>query len=148
MKIIATNKKARFDYQLLKTLEAGIELKGSEIKSIREGRVNLKESYVKLTDNMEVIVINMHIGKYQENIFDSISETRTRKLLLHKKEIIKLNNEVLLQGNTIVPTKLYLKGSKAKLEIAVAKGKKLHDKRQVLKEKTINREIEKQLKKY
>lgn len=97
---------------------------------------------------MEVIVINMHIGKYQENIFDSISETRTRKLLLHKKEIIKLNNEVLLQGNTIVPTKLYLKGSKAKLEIAVAKGKKLHDKRQVLKEKTINREIEKQLKKY
>ncbi len=147
MKVIANNKKARHDYTILKTLEVGIELKGNEIKSIRAGKVNLKDSYVKITDNLEEQIINMHISTYQADKFSPLDDTRTRKLLMHKKEIVKFNNEVIQEGLSIVATKLYLdKNSRAKLEIALARGKKLHDKRHTLKERDIKRDVEKQLK--
>ena len=147
MKVIAQNKKARHDYFLLDTYEAGIELKGTEIKSIRLGNVNLKDSFVKIKDN-EIFVENMHISLYEQgNIFNHEAK-RTRKLLLHRKEILKLTNKLKEGGLTIVPTQLYFNGSKAKLEIALAKGKKLYDKRNDLKEKAAKRDIEKSLKNY
>ncbi len=135
MKVIANNKKVRHDYTILKTLEVGIALAGNEIKSIRAGKVNLKDSYVKITDDLQPIIINMHISTYQADKFNPLDETRSRKLLMHKKEIIKFNNEVIQDGFSIVATKLYLdKNGRAKLEIATARGKKLHDKRQTIKE--------------
>ena len=147
MKVIAQNKKARHDYFLLDTYEAGIELKGTEIKSIRLGNVNLKDSFVKIKDN-EIFVENMHISLYEQgNIFNHEAK-RTRKLLLHRKEILKLTNKLKEGGLTIVPTQLYFSGCKAKLEIALAKGKKLYDKRNDLKEKAAKRDIEKSLKNY
>ena len=141
------NKKAYFDYTILKEYTAGIELKGTEIKSIRLGNVNLKDSFVKIKDN-EVFVENMHISPYEQgNIFNHEAK-RNRKLLLHRKEILKLTNKLKEGGLTIVPTQLYFNGSKAKLEIALAKGKKLYDKRNDLKEKAAKRDIEKSLKNY
>ena len=128
MKIISQNKKAHHDYFLLDTYEAGIELKGTEIKSVRLGNVNLKDSFVRIK-NDEVYVENMHIAPYDHgNIFNHEAR-RTRKLLLHKKEILKITNKLKEGGLTVVPTKMYFSGSKAKLEIALAKGKKLYDKR-------------------
>ncbi len=114
---------------------------------MRQGKVNLKDSYIKVTDNNECIIINMHISLYQADKFNVLNETRTRKLLLNKKEIIKLNNSVIQEGLSIVPLKLYLtnKGL-AKLGIALVRGKKLHDKRRRLKERDIKREIEKEIK--
>ena len=145
MKIISQNKKAHHDYFLLDTYEAGIELKGTEIKSVRLGNVNLKDSFVRIKNN-EVYVENMHIAPYDHgNIFNH-EPRRIRKLLLHKKEISKLEKKVREDGLTIVPTKLYFNTSKAKLEIALAKGKKLYDKRNDLKEKDAKRDIEKALK--
>ncbi len=148
MKIISNNKKAYHDYFILDTYEAGIELKGTEIKSIRLGNVNLKDSYVRIK-NGEVQIVNMHISPYSMgNIFNH-EPTRTRKLLLHKKEILKIENKLKEGGLTIVPTKLYFgKSSKAKLEIGIAKGKKLYDKRQDLKARDAKREIEKAMKNY
>lgn len=120
---------------------------GNEIKSVRAGKVNLKDSYVRITDDMQVKLINMHISTYQANRFKPLDETRTRRLLMNKKEIIKFNNEVIQDGLSIVPTKLYLdQNGRAKLEIALVRGKKLHDKRQTLKERDMKREVEKQLK--
>ena len=137
MKIISQNKKAHHDYFLLDTYEAGIELKGTEIKSVRLGNVNLKDSFVRIKNN-EVYVENMHIAPYDGNIFNHEAR-RTRKLLLHKKEILKITNKLKEGGLTVVPTKMYFSGSKAKLEIALAKGKKLYDKRNDLKEKAAKR---------
>ncbi len=139
------NRKAKFDYQIFDTLEAGIVLTGTEIKSIRKGNCNLKDSYIIIKKN-EAYVINMHISHYEEgNIFNH-EETRTRKLLLHKKEILKLNDKIKINGYTIVPLKLYFSKNKAKLQIALAKGKKTYDKRETIKERDINRNIRKQLK--
>lgn len=139
------NRKAKFDYQIFDTYEAGIALTGTEIKSIRQGNCNLKDSYVVIKNN-EAYIINMHISRYEEgNIFNH-EETRTRKLLLHKKEILKLNDKIRIEGYTLVPLKLYFVKNKAKIQIAVAKGKKNYDKRQALKEKDINKDIRKQLK--
>ena len=139
------NKKAYFDYQILEEIEAGIVLTGTEIKSIRNGQANLKDSYAIIRNN-EVMVLNMHISKYDDgNIFNH-EETRTRKLLLHKKEILKLNDKIKLQGLTLVPLKLYFKKNKAKLLIGLAKGKKLYDKRESIKERDIKRNIEKNYK--
>lgn len=133
------NKKAYFDYFIESELEAGIALVGTEIKSIRKGSVQLKDSYV-VIKNGEAFVINMYIAKYEEgNIFNH-EETRTRKLLLHKKEIKKLKEAVEKDRYSIVPLKMYFKFGKAKLLIGVAKGKKLYDKREVLKKKDILRE--------
>ena len=139
------NKKARFDYQIFDTYEAGIALTGTEIKSIRQGNCNLKESYIIIRQN-EAFILNMHISHYEEgNIFNH-EETRTRKLLLHKKEILKLNDKIRISGYTIVPLKLYFKKNKAKIEIALAKGKKIYDKRETIKQRDIKRDIQKQLK--
>lgn len=141
------NRKAKYDYEILSTIECGIVLTGTEIKSIRNGNANLKDSYAVIKGN-EVFILGMHISEYKEgNIFNH-DEKRTRKLLLHKKEILKLFNKVELDGNTLVPIKLYFKGNKAKILLGLAKGKKTYDKRETIKQKDINREVQKQLKNY
>lgn len=139
------NRKAKFDYEILETVEAGIVLTGTEIKSLRAGKANLKDSYA-IVRNGEVFLLNMHISEYDHgNIFNH-NETRTRKLLLHKKEILKLNDKVRLNGLTLVPLKVYLKGNYAKVLLGVGKGKKLYDKRETMKERDIKREMSKALK--
>lgn len=141
------NKKATFDYNIEETFETGIVLKGTEIKSIREGKANLKDSYA-VIKNGEVFLLNMHISAYENgNIFNH-QETRTRKLLLHKKEILKLRDKVEISGYTLIPIKLYFKGNKAKILLGLGKGKKTFDKRESLKEKDIKRDIEKALKRF
>jgi len=138
------NRKARFDYEIFDTLEAGIVLTGNEIKSIRKGSANLKDTYIQIK-NGEAFIINMHITNYDKAVFKE-EETRTRKLLLNKNEILKLNDKVSIKGYTIVPLKLYFKNGKAKLEIGVAKGKHTYDKKESLKQKDIKRETDKALK--
>lgn len=145
MKIVAQNKKAYHDYFILDTYEAGIELQGTEIKSIRKGSVNLKDSFIRIR-NDEAFIDNMHIAPYEQGNRFNHEPLRQRKLLLHKKEIKKLQKELKENGLTIVPTKLYFNTSKMKVEIALARGKKLYDKRQDLKEKDSKRDIEKALK--
>lgn len=133
------NKKARFDYILEKELEAGIELCGTEVKSIRKGSVDLKDTFVNIKNN-EAYILNMYVARYEEGNQFNHDERRTRKLLLHKKEILKLKSEIKENGKTIVPVKLFMKNGKVKLLIAVAKGKKLYDKREALKKKDLERE--------
>lgn len=145
MKIVAQNKKAYHDYFILDTYEAGIELQVTEIKSIRKGSVNLKDSFIRIR-NDEAFIDNMHIAPYEQGNRFNHEPLRQRKLLLHKKEIKKLQKELKENGLTIVPTKLYFNTSKLKVEIALARGKKLYDKRQDLKEKDSKRDIEKALK--
>lgn len=141
------NRKSKYDYEILDTIEAGIVLTGTEIKSIKNGSANLKDSYA-IIKNGEIFLLNMHISHYEQgNIFNH-NETRTRKLLLHKKEILKLNEKVQMLGYTLVPIKLYFKKNIAKILIGVAKGKKNYDKREAIKKKDIDRDIERQLKKY
>lgn len=139
------NRKARHDYFIEEEYECGIVLKGTEIKSIREGLCNLKDSYAIIRNN-ELYLINMFISHYDKgNIFNH-EETRNRKLLMHKKEIIKIDEKIKLQGYTLVPLKLYFKNNKVKILIGLCKGKKIYDKRQSLKEKDIKRELSKKLK--
>lgn len=145
MKVVTQNKKAFHDYFILDTYEAGIELKGTEIKSVRLGHVNLKDAFIRFK-NDEAFIENMHIAPYEEgNIFNH-EPLRNRKLLLHKKQIKKLQREVKENGLTVVPTKLYFNTSKLKVEIALARGKKLYDKRQDLKAKDAKRDMERALK--
>lgn len=139
------NKKAYFDYEILEEIESGIVLTGTEIKSVRKSNVNLKDSYAVIR-NSEVYLLNMHISEYKEgNIFNH-DEKRTRKLLLHKKEILKLRDKIELNGNTLIPLKLYFKGNKVKILLGLAKGKKTYDKRESIKERDIAREIKKEMK--
>ena len=139
------NRKARHDYFIEEEIEAGIVLTGTEIKSIRNGKANIKDSYA-IIKNGEAFILNMHISKYDEgNIFNH-EETRTRKLLLNKKEIYKLRDSIEKAGYTLVPLKVYFKGNYAKVLIGLAKGKHNYDKRESLKEKDMQREIEKNLK--
>lgn len=145
MKIVSNNKKAYHDYFILDTYEAGIELKGTEIKSVRKGSANLKDAFIRIK-NDEAFIENMHIAPYEQGNRFNHDPLRTRKLLLHKKEIRKLQKEVKENGLTIIPTKLYFNTSKAKIEIALAKGKKLYDKRQDLKAKDAKRDVERALK--
>ena len=147
MKIIATNKKAYFDYFVLETLECGIVLEGCEVKSVRLGNVSLKDSFVSITSNNEVFVKNMHIKSYEKASF-LVEEKRNRKLLLNKHEINKLSAKVKEKGLTLVPLKIYLKDSLVKLEVGLVKGKHTYDKKQVLKEKDIERDTTRQLKNY
>lgn len=133
------NKKAYFDYEILKEIEAGISLIGTEVKAVRKGSVDLKDSFVTIK-NKEAFVVNMYIAKYEEgNIFNH-DERRTRKLLLHKKEIIKLKEQKSLEGIALIPLKMYFKNGKVKVLIGIGKGKKLHDKREALKKKSMERE--------
>jgi SsrA-binding protein len=141
-KLVAQNRKARHDYSVEETFEAGIVLQGTEIKSIRGGRVNLKDSFARV-QNGEIFLHNMHISPYEQGNRHNHEPLRTRKLLLHKKEISKLLGATKEQGYSIVPLKLYLKNGFAKILIGLAKGKKNYDKREDLKKKTANREIEK-----
>ena len=139
------NRKAKFEYELYDKYEVGIVLTGTEIKSIRKGSCNLKDSYITIK-NHEAFIINMFISKYEEgNIFNQ-DETRTRKLLLHKKEILKLESKLNQDGITLIPIKLYFNNGKAKLEIAVAKGKHTYDKKEAIKQRDIKRETDKYLK--
>ena len=139
------NRKAKFEYEILDTFETGIVLKGTEIKSIRNGSANLKDSYA-IVRNNELFLLNMHISEYKQgNIFNH-SETRTRKLLMHKKEIVKLDMKLQLEGLTLVPLKLYFKKNKVKILLGLAKGKKNYDKREAIKEKDIKRDVQKQMK--
>ena len=136
------NKKANFDYFIEDTYECGIVLTGTEIKSIRKACANLKDSYARVK-NDEVYLINMFISTYDEGNRFNHDERRERKLLLHKKEIYKIRDKVEREGYSLVPVKLYLKEGKAKILLGVAKGKKLYDKRQSIKEKDIKRDLEK-----
>ena len=138
MKVIANNKKAYFDFFISDNTEAGIELKGSEVKSIRAGGISLNESYVRVVGN-EIFLINAFIKPFEKSSSFVPDSRRTRKLLLRKSEIAKKVSE---KGLTIVPLKVYLKGNLVKVEIGIGKGKKLFDKRETLKEKTAQREIE------
>ncbi len=143
--VIARNKKAYHDYFVLETYEAGIALYGTEIKSIRKGRVNLKDSFCSV-DNGEMFAIGMHISPYEQgNIFNR-DPMRKKKLLLHKKEIMKLFGQSQQQGLSIVPLQLYIKNGRAKLEIGLCKGKKLHDKREVAAKRDAERTIDRALK--
>lgn len=144
-KIVAQNKKARHDYFIEETYEAGIELSGTEVKSIRAGKVNLKESYVDIK-NGEIFVVGMHISPYEQgNIFNR-DPLRTRKLLMHKKEILKLFGQTQEKGLTLVPLSLYLKGSRVKMELALARGKKLYDKRADIAKRDADRNIDRAMK--
>lgn len=138
------NRKARYDYEILDKYEAGIVLTGTEIKSIRNGNANLKDSYAVIKNN-EVFLLNMHISEYKEgNIFNH-DENRTRKLLLHKNEIKKINDKISIKGLTLVPLKLYFSNGKAKIELALARGKHTYDKKEVIKQRDIDREMKKSI---
>lgn len=141
------NRKARFNYFIIEEIECGIELFGSEVKSIRNGDCNIKDSYGVIRNN-EVYLINMFIKNYKEASIFNKEETRKRKLLLHKKEIIKLKNKIDKEGFTLVPLKVYFNKNKVKILLGLCKGKKSYDKREVLKEKEIKRKIERELKSY
>lgn len=141
IKIIAQNKKARHDYFIEETYEAGIVLKGTEVKSIRQGKVNLKDSYAAI-QNGEVYVYNMHISPYEKGNIYNVDPVRSRKLLLNRREINRLIGYTQQKGLTLVPLKLYFKKGLVKMELAVARGKKLHDKRADIAKRHAEREIE------
>lgn len=145
VKEIAVNRKAYHDYIIEDKYEAGLVLTGTEIKSIRKGKVQFKDAYISFS-NSEAFIKGMHIAEYKEGNRFNHDETRDRKLLLHKNEILKLYNKCKMQGYTVIPLKLYLKSGLAKMEIALCKGKTLHDKRESDKIKAMKREIEKAMK--
>src|SRR5574341_1089966 len=147
IKILATNRKASHEYFLLDTFEAGLALQGSEIKSIRAGQISLAEAYVEV-DGREAWLVDAHIAPYVQASMYNHEPRRPRKLLLHKVEIKRLWNEVRKKGVTIVPTKVYLKEGRAKIEIALAKGKRLYDKREAIAKRDMQREEERRGKQY
>ena len=143
-KTVATNRKARHEYFILDTLEAGVALQGSEIKSIRAGQISLAEAYIRI-DGREAWLEDAHIAPYEQASIYNHDPRRPRKLLLHRDEILKLWATVRQKGATIIPLSVYLKDGRAKVEIAIAKGKKLYDKREELARRDSQREIERQL---
>ncbi|MCP4117912.1 MAG: SsrA-binding protein SmpB [Desulfobacteraceae bacterium] len=147
IKIIANNKKARHDYHLSDEVEAGIVLKGTEVKSIREGRVTIKDAYAEIK-NGEVFLRQLHISPYTYAYYDNHDPLRSRKLLLHSSEIKRIIGKTKERGFTIVPLKIYFKNGKVKVQIALAKGKKLYDKRESIKTRDVNRELDRARKKY
>lgn len=145
IKTIATNRKAHHDYNILETLEAGIVLSGSEIKSVRASQVSLGEAYVK-PENGELWLINAYIARYDAASYMGHDPTRQRKLLVHRKELVRLTARLAEKGLTLVPLRMYLKDSIAKLEIGLGRGKKLYDKRETIARRDAEREIERTLK--
>lgn len=145
VKVVATNRKARHDYHFHDTYEAGLVLMGSEIKSIRAGRVSLQEGFV-LFDGGEAWLVNVHIAQYDPASMQNHEPRRRRKLLLHRREIDRLQSRAQEKGYTVVPTKLYLKDGRAKVEIALARGKRQYDKRQTLAKRDSKRQVERALK--
>ena len=144
VKVIATNRKARHDYYLSDSYEAGISLKGSEIKSIRAGQISIKEAYVQI-ENFEAWLVNAHIAPYEQASYLGHEPRRKRKLLLHRKEINRLWDAVRKKGVTIIPTRVYLKNGRAKVEIAIGRGKKQYDKRQEIAKRDAQRDMERNL---
>ena len=140
IKVIATNRKANFEYEILNRYEAGIVITGTEVKSIRDGKVNIQESYGRIV-NDEVWIINSHINEYKYGNINNHEPLRNRKLLLNKREIRKIKQQLQEKGLTLVPLKVYFKGSLVKIEIGIAKGKKLYDKRESIKKRDIERNL-------
>ncbi len=143
--VVSTNRKAYHEFHILENFEAGIQLKGSEVKSIREGSVSLKQSYI-VTRKGEAWIKALHIPSYSHTGYDGHDPLRNRKLLLHKREILKIDAKLAEKGLTAVPTKLYLKGGLVKIELGLAKGKKLYDKRASKKKRDVERDIQRALK--
>ena len=143
VKVVASNRKAGHEYFLFERYEAGIALQGSEIKSIRTGQMSLAEAYIRI-DGQQAFLIDAHIAPYEHAGINNHEPRRPRKLLLHKSEIRRLWNEVRQKGMTVVPTRVYLKNGRAKVEIAIAKGKKLYDKREAIAKRDVEREIKRQ----
>jgi len=144
--VVSTNRKAYHEFHILENFEAGIQLKGSEVKSIREGSVSLKQSYI-VTRRGEAWIKALHIPSYSHTGYDGHDPLRNRKLLLHKREIVKIDAKLAEKGLTAVPTKLYFKGGLVKIELGLAKGKKLYDKRASKKKRDVERDIQRALKK-
>lgn len=144
-KVICVNRRARHDYFIDETYEAGLVLQGSEVKSLRDGKANLSDSYARIIRG-ECVLLNAHISPYTAANQFNHEPTRTRKLLLHKQQILRLTGRVRERGLTLIPLKLYFKGGRAKVELGVAKGKKLYDKRETLRKKAAQREVERSLK--
>ena len=147
IKTVATNRKAYHNYHIGESMEAGVALTGTEIKSIREGRVSLGDAYVR-PENGELWLVNAHIARYEAGSYMSHEPTRKRKLLLHRKQIDQLASEATQKGLTMVPVKLYLKDSLAKVAISLAKGKKLYDKRETIARREVEREIGRRVKRH
>lgn len=139
-KIMSRNRKARHLYNIEDTIEAGIALKGTEVKSIRQGKLNIADAYATIRDN-EAFIINMHISPYEQGNIYNVDPVRTRKLLLHKHEILKLHQQTQLKGKTLVPLNVYLKNGKVKVEIAVGEGKKLYDRREDIAKRDAERRM-------
>ncbi len=140
MEIVSTNKKARFNYEIIEKIEAGISLKGTEVKSIRNKNVSIGESYAQIKDD-EVFLYNLHISTYEQGNRENHDPIRVRKLLLHKHEIKKIVSKIQQKGLSLVPLSIYLRKGKIKVELAVGRGKRLVDKRETLKKKAVEREI-------
>lgn len=148
IKIVSDNRKARYQYEILETYEAGISLAGTEVKSIREGRVNMQDGYGIIRDG-EIYLLNVHIAPYQASSqYFNHDPRRTRKLLLHRREINKLIGQIQQKGLTLIPLKMYLKGNWVKVSLGLARGKKLHDKRETIKRREDQREMARAVKRY
>ncbi|MCL5024113.1 MAG: SsrA-binding protein SmpB [Nitrospirae bacterium] len=145
MKIVCQNRKAFHDYSIEETLEAGIQLLGTEVKSLRDGKANLKDSYVLIKDS-EAFLLNCHISPYSHGNIMNHDPLRTRKLLLHRKEIERLRGKMQQKGYTLLPLKVYFKDSRAKVEVGLARGKKVYEKREAIKEREAKRTIERAMK--
>jgi SsrA-binding protein len=144
IKVVSSNRKARFEYFLLEKFEAGIALQGSEIKSVRSGQISLSEAYI-LVENGQAWLVDAHIAPYNPASRNNHNPTRQRRLLLHKREIREMWNAVRQKGVTIIPIQVYLKDGIAKIEVAIAKGKKLYDKREEITRRDTEREVERQV---
>jgi SsrA-binding protein len=145
IKIVCQNKKARHDYHIIEVIEAGMVLVGTEVKSLREGRANLKDSYARVRDG-ELYLVQAHISPYSHASYDNHDPERVRKLLVHRRELKRLTGKTQEKGLTLVPLKIYFKDGKAKIELALASGKKSYDKRETLKRQTQKREMERAIK--
>ena len=145
IKILTTNRRARFEYEILETRESGIELKGTEVKSIRLGQINLSEGFCRISEDMQAMLQNVHIAPYDFGNRHNHDPLRPSRLLLHREEIYRLYGKIREQGLTLIPLKLYLKKGRVKLELGLVKGKKLHDKRETIKRRDAQREVERSL---
>ena len=144
-KTLAKNRKARFEYEIQKTMEVGIALQGTEVKSIRAGQINLAESYCRVDDNLQIYLMNAHISQYDFGNRHNHDPLRPKCLLLHRSEIRRLYGQVKEQGLTLIPLKIFLKGGIIKMELALGRGKKLYDKRQTMKKQDAQRDVERAL---
>ena len=144
-KTLAKNRKARFEYEIQNTMEVGIVLKGTEVKSIRAGQINLAESFCRVDERLQVYLLNAHVSQYDFGNIHNHDPLRPRRLLLHRSEIRRLYGQVKEQGLTLIPIKIYLKGGIIKMELALGRGKKIHDKRQTMKKRDAERDVERAL---